>query len=96
MIRQFAARTYNVEIEVLRPVFFQDTDWFRHFANAYDVELQIGLIFLREKGCPTDPGAWDGFVACVTANALSRSRRNGAEKKIPVVIQPELINRTAQ
>lgn len=65
------------------------TDWSQRFAEAYDVELQDWVDSLREMGRPTGPSAWDGYMACVTADALGRARVNGAAEKIPVEIQPE-------
>ncbi len=45
------------------------------FIEAYDIELTHWVKTLEEKGEPDGyPSAWDGYAACVAADALNRSR----------------------
>jgi myo-inositol 2-dehydrogenase / D-chiro-inositol 1-dehydrogenase len=65
------------------------SDWSQRFVDAYNVELQEWIDSLCEKGMPTGPSAWDGYIACVTADSLGRARENGTVEKITVEMQPE-------
>ncbi len=66
------------------------TDWKDRFIRAYDTEFQEWANALETKGAPTGPSAWDGYAACVAADALNRSR--GTEQFMPInmIEKPEL------
>ena len=42
------------------------------------------------NGAPTGPSAWDGYVACVTGDALIRSRQTGKPEDIVLPEKPEM------
>lgn len=65
------------------------SDWSKRFSEAYDAELQEWISSLEEKNMPSGPSAWDGYVACMTADALVRARISGMAEKISVGEQPE-------
>lgn len=52
-------------------------DWSKRFVEAYDDEFRIWIDDIQ-KGAPTGPSSWDGYVACVTADTLIRARNEGA------------------
>jgi myo-inositol 2-dehydrogenase / D-chiro-inositol 1-dehydrogenase len=64
------------------------SDWSQRFVEAYDVELQQWINSLG-NGAPTGPSAWDGYVACVTADTLVRARVNSTIELISITEQPE-------
>ena len=51
-----------------------DTDCFVRFKDAYDKEVQ-DWVDNAEAGVITGPNAWDGYLAAITADALSKSSR---------------------
>lgn len=57
------------------------TDWADRFIEAYDIELQDWVKAVLSGG-PTGPSSWDGYAACVAADALNRSR--GTNQFLPV------------
>ncbi|MGF7011528.1 myo-inositol 2-dehydrogenase/D-chiro-inositol 1-dehydrogenase [Lachnospiraceae bacterium PF1-22] len=57
------------------------TDWAKRFIEAYDIEL-ADWVNAVEKGELTGPSSWDGYAACVAADALNRSR--GTETFLPI------------
>ena len=65
------------------------TDWKDRFIEAYDIELTEWVKALA-NGAPTGPSAWDGYAACVAADALNASRGTGMFKKIEMIEKPEL------
>lgn len=65
------------------------TDWKDRFIEAYDIELTEWVHSLANGG-PTGPSAWDGYAACVAADALNRSRGTGMFKKIEMIEKPAL------
>lgn len=65
------------------------TDWKDRFIEAYDIEFQEWAKSLL-NGAPTGPSAWDGYVACVTGDALIRSRQTGKPEDIVLPEKPEM------
>ena len=65
------------------------TDWKDRFIEAYDIELTEWVHSLANGG-PTGPSAWDGYAACVAADALNRSRGTSMFKKIEMIEKPAL------
>ncbi|MDO4271196.1 MAG: Gfo/Idh/MocA family oxidoreductase [Eubacteriales bacterium] len=65
------------------------TDWKDRFIEAYDIEFQEWVKAL-EAGAPTGPSAWDGYAACVAADALNRSRGTGSFLPVEMMEKPEL------
>ena len=52
--------------------------------------LALGEDGAVEAGKLTGPSAWDGYVACVAADALNRSRGTCMFRKIETIEKPEL------
>lgn len=65
------------------------TDWKDRFIEAYDIELTEWVKSLANGG-PTGPSAWDGYAACVAADALNRSRGTGRFLPIEMIDKPAL------
>src|SRR5699024_5879831 len=65
------------------------TDWKDRFIEAYDIELTEWVHSLANGG-PTGPSAWDGYAACVAADALNRSRGTGQFLPIAMMDKPAL------
>ena len=65
------------------------TDWKDRFIEAYDIEFQEWAKSLL-NGAPTGPSAWDGYVACVTGEALIRSRQTGKPEDIVLPEKPAM------
>lgn len=64
------------------------TDWSERFIDAYTVELQEWVKGVH-KNCVEGPSAWDGYAACVTADALITSRKTGKPEKVLTIEKPE-------
>lgn len=64
-----------------------ETDWKQRFIDSYDVEFQ-DWIDSTHKGEVNGPTAWDGYVAAVTADALVKSQKTGAEVPISTGAAP--------
>ncbi|WP_227017884.1 Gfo/Idh/MocA family oxidoreductase [Sinanaerobacter chloroacetimidivorans] len=60
------------------------TEWSQRFVDAYDNELQQWVNDVK-KATLSGPSAWDGYAACITADALIRSRNSGTS--VPVTLQ---------
>ena len=60
-------------------------DWTDRFAEAYDIELRQWVDASR-RGTVEGPKAWDGYVACITADACTVAREKGS---IVPVFTPE-------
>lgn len=60
------------------------TEWSKRFLEAYDIELQDWGKSLV-SGKITGPSAWDGYVACVTADALIRSIETKQPEKVATI-----------
>lgn len=64
-------------------------DWSKRFIDAYDVELEQWALDIKQ-GKLTGPSTWDGYVSCVTADALIKSRKTGTFEKVETIEKPEL------
>lgn len=65
------------------------TDWSQRFIEAYDIEFDAmgqGAAERRTDG----PSAWDGYVACVTGDALILSRQTGKPEAIELMEKPSI------
>lgn len=60
-------------------------DWSFRFTRAYDIEIQQWIDSIKGSG-PVGPSAWDGYVACITADTLIEARKR--ETIEPIIIQP--------
>jgi len=67
-------------------------DWSDRFIEAYDIEFKQWVDNVRE-GAATGPTAWDGYVACVTADACTRARENGTIVTISMPKCPAFYNK---
>ncbi|MGE4549326.1 MAG: Gfo/Idh/MocA family protein [Intestinibacillus sp.] len=65
------------------------TDWKDRFIEAYDIEFQQWVRAV-EANQLTGPSSWDGYVACVTADTLNRSRGTGSFLKVETIEKPSL------
>lgn len=61
------------------------SDWSQRFIEAYDTEFREWVDSIQKDG-PHGPSAWDGFLACVTADTLIKARN---EKRILPITVPE-------
>ena len=52
-------------------------DWSDRFIEAYDIEFQQWVDSVKQ-GVVKGPTAWDGYVACITADACTEARESGA------------------
>ena len=66
------------------------TDWKDRFIEAYDIELTHWVKTLAETGAPDGPSSWDGYAACVAADALNHSRGTGTFLPIEMMEKPAL------
>ena len=51
-------------------------DWTLRFVEAYDTEFAEWIESI-ENGGPVGPTSWDGYAACVAADAVNRARNEG-------------------
>lgn len=65
------------------------TDWLDRFVEAYDIEFQEWAKAVLD-GKLTGPSSWDGYIACVTADALIKSRQTGVAEKVVTVEKPAI------
>ena len=65
------------------------TDWSQRFIEAYDIEFGAWAKALL-NGAPDGPSAWDGYVACVTGDALILSRQTGKPEAIELMEKPSI------
>lgn len=65
------------------------TDWVDRFIDAYDIEL-TDWVQSVENGTPTGPSSWDGYAACVAADALNRSRNTDEFLHVQMIEKPML------
>lgn len=64
-------------------------DWSKRFLDAYDVEFdQWSKDVLADR--VTGANTWDGYVSCVTAEALIQSRKTGTPVKVELMEKPEI------
>jgi myo-inositol 2-dehydrogenase / D-chiro-inositol 1-dehydrogenase len=68
------------------------SDWSDRFIEAYDLEFQEWVDAVK-KGVVTGPTAWDGYVACVTADACTEAREKGAIVQITIPERPAFYNK---
>lgn len=65
------------------------TDWADRFIEAYDIELDDWVKNAKE-GSPKGPSSWDGYAACVAADALNQSRGSGEFYSVNMIEKPEI------
>lgn len=68
------------------------SDWSDRFIEAYDIEFQEWVDAVKQdvvKG----PTAWDGYVACVTADACTEAREKGTIVTINTPECPKFYNK---
>jgi len=64
-------------------------DWKDRFITAYDVELNNWVKAVLNNNL-TGPSSWDGYAACVAADALNASRGQNEFVPIKMIDKPEL------
>jgi myo-inositol 2-dehydrogenase/D-chiro-inositol 1-dehydrogenase len=64
-------------------------DWKDRFITAYDIEFQEWVKAV-EAGKLTGPSSWDGYVACVTADTINKTRGLGRFLDIDVIDKPDI------
>ena len=64
-------------------------DWKDRFIEAYDIEFASWIASVH-AGKLTGPSTWDGYAACVAADALNASRGTSEFKKIEMIEKPAL------
>jgi myo-inositol 2-dehydrogenase/D-chiro-inositol 1-dehydrogenase len=52
------------------------SDWSDRFVEAYDIEFQQWVDGVKQ-GVVAGPTAWDGYAACITADACTEAREKG-------------------
>jgi myo-inositol 2-dehydrogenase/D-chiro-inositol 1-dehydrogenase len=67
------------------------SDWSDRFIEAYDIEFQEWVDSVK-KGIVTGPTSWDGYVACITADACTKAREKGDIVKIDIPESPAFYN----
>lgn len=65
------------------------TDWSVRFIEAYDIEFTAWVRDVLAGG-PTGPSSWDGYAACVAADALIRSRGTNEFLAVEMMEKPAL------
>lgn len=65
------------------------TDWSQRFLEAYDLEFAAWARAVL-AGAPDGPSSWDGYAACVTADALIASRCSGVPEPVRLMEKPAL------
>lgn len=63
-------------------------DWSQRFIEAYDIEFQEWVNSVK-RGRIEGPSSWDGYIACVTADALIKSRNTLEAQHVNFDEQPE-------
>lgn len=63
-------------------------DWSDRFVEAYDIEFQQWVDAVKQ-GKVKGPTAWDGYVACVTADVCTKAREKGTIENIDMPECPE-------
>lgn len=64
-------------------------NWKERFVEAYDIEFNDWVAAVHE-GKLRGPSAWDGYAACVAADALNASRGTSQFKKIEMIEKPDI------
>ncbi len=62
-------------------------DWSDRFIEAYDIELQQWVNAVKDK-VVEGPNSWDGYAACITADACTKAREEGIIVPITMPKQP--------
>lgn len=65
------------------------TDWSQRFIEAYDIEFQQWAQSVL-AGKLTGPSTWDGYAACVAADAVILSRKTGKPEPVEMIEKPEM------
>ena len=63
-------------------------DWSKRFIEAYDTEFTEWVASLN-SGSLVGPSAWDGYVACMTADALIKARNEQSIRTLAIPETPE-------
>lgn len=63
-------------------------DWSERFVDAYNLEIQE-WIDSAKAGKVLGPNAWDGYVACITADAAQKARETGTRVEIAIPAKPD-------
>lgn len=66
-----------------------EDNWLQRFERAYIIEAKAWVNSLQ-RGMPTGPSAWDGFVATVVADACIESAKSGKVAKIDIPQVPAI------
>lgn len=64
-------------------------NWKERFVEAYDIEFNDWVSAVHD-GALRGPSAWDGYAACVAADALNASRGTSQFKKIEMIEKPDI------
>lgn len=64
-------------------------DWATRFIDSYDTEFTEWADSIS-NGQLVGPSAWDGYAACVTTDALIKSRKTGTPEKVNLMKKPAL------
>lgn len=65
------------------------TDWSQRFVEAYDIEFQEWAKAVLAENL-TGPSTWDGYAACVAADAAKLSRKTGKPELVKMISKPEI------
>ena len=65
------------------------TDWSQRFIEAYDIEFQQWAQAVLNNRL-TGPSTWDGYAACVAADAVMLSRKTGKPEPVNMIEKPEM------
>jgi myo-inositol 2-dehydrogenase/D-chiro-inositol 1-dehydrogenase len=68
------------------------SDWSDRFIEAYDIEFQEWVDAVKQDAVK-GPTAWDGYVACVTADACTEAREKGTIVTINTPERPKFYNK---
>jgi myo-inositol 2-dehydrogenase/D-chiro-inositol 1-dehydrogenase len=68
------------------------SDWSDRFIEAYDIEFQEWVDAVKQN-VVKGPTAWDGYVACVTADACTEARENSTIVTINTPERPKFYNK---
>ncbi|MDF2654145.1 MAG: Inositol 2-dehydrogenase/D-chiro-inositol 3-dehydrogenase [Bacillota bacterium] len=63
------------------------SEWSQRFVEAYDNEFKHWVSDVK-RGKLTGPDSWDGYAACITAEALIRARNEGTAVPISIGTRP--------
>lgn len=66
-----------------------EEDWLQRFERAYIIEAKAWVDSLQ-KGIPTGPSAWDGYVAMIVADACVESAKSGNAVNVEVPATPAI------